>query len=253
MVSADGSLAWRARSTAWGATQWNKNSTAYTPLRYPGQYFDPETGLHYNFNRYYDPEAGRYLSPDPLGIAPSINPYAYVANPFILADPLGLAACEPDPTWAGQVRWVRDEHGRPYEMHAIITRNMLDEGTHARNSIIPPGYQPDKGQARGHMLARQLGGSGDHDDNLFTISQNPTNTPEMSMFEQRVYDAVAGNDVVQYSVYLEYVNDDPDSPPKTIQLEAFGAKKDRDGNLLFDEGTILNNPAHDEPRPRRRP
>lgn len=253
LVSADGTLAWHARSTTWGATQWNKNSTAYTPLRYPGQYFDPETGLHYNFNRYYDPEVGRYLSPDPLGIAPSINPYSYVVNPFVLADPLGLAGCEPDPTWGGQVRWVRDEHGRPYEMHAVITRHMLDEGTHARNSIIPPGYQSDKGQARGHMLARQLGGSGDIDDNLFTISQNPTNTPKMSMFEQRVYDAVDDHDVVHYSVYLEYVNDDPDSPPKSIQLEAFGTKKDRDGNLLFDEGTILNNPAHDEPRPRRRP
>ncbi|MER5312847.1 RHS repeat-associated core domain-containing protein [Streptomyces sp. NPDC002773] len=252
LVSADGSLAWRARSTAWGSTQWNKNSTAYTPLRYPGQYFDPETGLHYNFNRYYDPEVGRYLSPDPLGIAPSINHYAYVANPFVLADPLGLAACEPDPTWGGQVRWERDAHGRPYEMHAVITRNMLDEGTHARNSIIPPGYQSGKGQARGHMLARQLGGSGDHDDNLFTVSQNPTNTPKMSMFEQRVYNAVDGHDVVQYSVYLEYVNDDPDSPPKSIQLEAFGTKKDRDGKLLFDEGTILENPAHDEPRPRPR-
>ncbi|MFB6630299.1 RHS repeat-associated core domain-containing protein [Streptomyces sp. NPDC056362] len=253
LVSADGSLAWRARSTAWGATQWNTSSTAYTPLRYPGQYFDPETGLHYNFNRYYDPEVGRYLSPDPLGIAPSINHYSYVVNPFVLSDPLGLAACEPDPTWGGQVRWVRDDHGRPFEMHAVITRNMLDEGTHARNSIIPPGYQPDKGQARGHMLARQLGGSGDIDDNLFTISQNPTNTPQMSMFEQSVYDAVYDHDVVQYSVYLEYADDDPDSPPKTIQVEAFGTKKDRNGDLLFDEGTIFNNPAHLEPRPRRRP
>ncbi|MFE3144426.1 RHS repeat domain-containing protein [Streptomyces scopuliridis] len=51
LVSADGFLAWRARSTVWGATQWNKDSIAYTPLRYPGQYFDPETGLHYNFSR----------------------------------------------------------------------------------------------------------------------------------------------------------------------------------------------------------
>ncbi|WP_181160461.1 RHS repeat-associated core domain-containing protein [Streptomyces solincola] len=253
LVTEEGSVAWRARSTVWGATQWSKGSTAYTPLRHPGQYFDPETGLHYNFNRFYDPEVGRYLSPDPLGIAPSINPYSYVVNPLVLSDPLGLAACTPDPTWGGQVRWVRDEHGRPYEMHAVITRNMLDEGTHANNAIIPPGYQSGKGQARGHMLARQLGGSGDFEDNLFTISQNPTNTPKMSMFEQRVYDAVADHDVVSYSVYLEYVNDDPDSPPKSIQLEAFGTKKDRDGNLQFDEGIILDNPAHDEPRPRRRP
>ena len=40
---------------------------AWTPLRFPGQYHDRETGLHYNFHRYYDPETGRYLSHDPLG------------------------------------------------------------------------------------------------------------------------------------------------------------------------------------------
>ncbi|GGT26961.1 hypothetical protein GCM10010222_80940 [Streptomyces tanashiensis] len=59
--------------------------------------------------------------------------------------------------------------------------------------------------------------------------------------------------VVQYSVYLEYADDDPDSPPKAIQVEAFGTKKDRNGDLLFDEGTFFDNPAHLEPRPRRRP
>lgn len=256
LLSADGFLAWRARSTVWGATQWNKDSIAYTPLRYPGQYFDPETGLHYNFNRYYDPDLGRYLSPDPMGLAPAINHYAYVPNPLVLADPLGLAGCETDPTWGGQVRWTLDEHGRPYEMNAIITRNMLDEGTHARNSIHPPGYQPDVGQARGHMLARQLGGSGDISENLFTISQNPTNTPSMSMFEQQVYDAVYHDgEIVTCNVFLEYANDDPDSPPKSIQLEAFGHRKDPDDptKLRFDTGDILDNPAHDEPRPNRRP
>jgi len=43
------------RTTLWGTTAWAANSTAYTPLRFPGQYFDPETGLHYNFFRHYDP------------------------------------------------------------------------------------------------------------------------------------------------------------------------------------------------------
>ncbi|MER5554685.1 DUF6531 domain-containing protein [Streptomyces sp. NPDC002793] len=190
----------------------------------------------------------RYLY-DPLGLAPAINHYAYVPNPLVLSDPLGLAGCTADPTWGGQVRWTLDDHGRPYEMNAIVTRNMLDEGTDARNTIIPPGYQSGVGQARGHMLANQLGGSGDEWKNLFTISQNPTNTPWMSMFEQRVYDAVADGDVVTYNVYLEYVNDDPDSPPKTIHLEAFGHRKGPDGKLRFDQEEIRSNPAHDEPRP----
>ncbi|MFF9313651.1 RHS repeat-associated core domain-containing protein [Streptomyces sp. NPDC014748] len=139
LVSPDGSLAWRGRSTAWGATQSHRSATAYTPLRYPGQYFDPETGLHYNVNRYYDPDLGRYTTPDPLGLAPAINHYAYVPNPLTLADPLGLAGCDADPTWGGRVKWTLDEHGRPYEMNAVLTRDMLDEGTHANPSIHPPG------------------------------------------------------------------------------------------------------------------
>ena len=54
---------------------------------FPGQYADPETGLHYNQQRYYDPVSGSYLTPDPLGLAPSANPHAYVSNPEVLTDP----------------------------------------------------------------------------------------------------------------------------------------------------------------------
>ena len=76
-------------ATLWGTTAWTADSTAYTPLRFPGQYYDPETGLHYNYHRYYDPETARYLTPDPLGLAPAPNPVAYVHNPTWV-DPLGL-------------------------------------------------------------------------------------------------------------------------------------------------------------------
>ncbi|NBE52145.1 RHS repeat-associated core domain-containing protein [Streptomyces boluensis] len=91
LVDEQGDIAWRTRSTLWGATGWNRSATAYTPLRFPGQYHDPETGLHYNFHRYYNPHTARYLSPDPLGLRPADNPIAYVHNPHSWADPLGLA------------------------------------------------------------------------------------------------------------------------------------------------------------------
>ncbi|MFE9135152.1 putative T7SS-secreted protein [Streptomyces sp. NPDC007355] len=93
LVDESGELAWRTRTTLWGTTTWNRSATAYTPLRFPGQYYDPESGLHYNHFRYYDPESARYLSGDPLGLAPAPNPATYILNPLTWADPLGLGPC----------------------------------------------------------------------------------------------------------------------------------------------------------------
>lgn len=61
-------------------------------LRFPGQYFDKETGLHYNYFRYYEPETGRYLSSDPIGVAGGLNTYGYAnGNPINRLDPFGLS------------------------------------------------------------------------------------------------------------------------------------------------------------------
>ncbi|WP_277742410.1 putative T7SS-secreted protein [Streptomyces sp. LX-29] len=91
LVDEAGGIAWHTRATLWGTTTWATESTAYTPLRFPGQYFDPETALHYNYFRYYDPQTARYFCPDPFGLTPAPNPATYVYNPQTGADPLGLA------------------------------------------------------------------------------------------------------------------------------------------------------------------
>ncbi|MFK4264289.1 putative T7SS-secreted protein [Streptomyces milbemycinicus] len=91
LVDETGDIAWRTRATLWGTTTWTADSTTYTPLRFPGQYYDPETGLHYNHHRYYDPTIARYLTPDPLGLTPAPNPTTYVHNPTGRVDPLGLS------------------------------------------------------------------------------------------------------------------------------------------------------------------
>ncbi|MFJ6940559.1 putative T7SS-secreted protein [Streptomyces sp. NPDC101132] len=91
LVDESGRVVWHMRSTLWGVTAWAADSSAYTPLRFPGQYADPETGFHYNRFRHYDPENGRYATPDPLGLSPAPNPSTYVMNPHAWTDHLGLA------------------------------------------------------------------------------------------------------------------------------------------------------------------
>lgn|GEM_PF-3355954 len=72
----------------------------YNP-RLPGQYYDKETGLHYNHHRYYDPQTGRYITPDPIGLAGGLNPYVYVGgNPVNAVDPFGLTRIDVEiATW----------------------------------------------------------------------------------------------------------------------------------------------------------
>ncbi|WP_327114021.1 RHS repeat-associated core domain-containing protein [Nocardia sp. NBC_01730] len=72
----------------WGRMVWR--GQVATPLRFPGQIHDPETGLHYNLCRIYDPATGRFLTEDPLGLSPAPNPSTYPHNPTVWADPLGL-------------------------------------------------------------------------------------------------------------------------------------------------------------------
>jgi RHS repeat-associated protein len=95
LLDADGRTAWALRTNVWGvpAETPSDGAVADCPLRFPGQYYDSETGLHYNVQRYYDPLTGRYATPDPLGLDPAPDHYAYVANPLQWADPLGLAPC----------------------------------------------------------------------------------------------------------------------------------------------------------------
>ena len=77
LTDADGATVWSALYTSFGEAQVIPASTVTNNLRFPGQYFDAETGLHYNFHRYYSPAIASYLTSDPLK---GLNPYNYAEN-----------------------------------------------------------------------------------------------------------------------------------------------------------------------------
>ena len=93
LVTKSGAVVWSAVQEAFGAAHVDPASRIENPLRGSGQYFDAESGLHYNTHRYYDPRLGRYIQADPLGelADPSLNLYRFCANdPVNSIDPLGL-------------------------------------------------------------------------------------------------------------------------------------------------------------------
>ncbi len=91
LLNQSGAAVWGATYDAFGKAAVDPNSTVTNNLRYPGQYYDAETNLHYNWHRYYDPGTGRYITFDPIGLAGGINGYSYVkGNPIKRVDPTGL-------------------------------------------------------------------------------------------------------------------------------------------------------------------
>jgi RHS repeat-associated protein len=89
-------VVWKAAYTPYGSAVVDEDpdgdGTAVTfNIRFPGQYFDAKTGLHYNYFRDYDPTSGRYIESDPVGLEGGVNTYAYVGNnPLTRIDPYGL-------------------------------------------------------------------------------------------------------------------------------------------------------------------
>ncbi len=101
---------WRWEGEAFGNTP--ASGSVSVNLRFPGQYYDAETNLHYNHFRYYDPELGRYITSDPIGIIGGMNTYGYVnQNPIIGVDINGLTvSCSYDQA-SGQLICTNDSTG----------------------------------------------------------------------------------------------------------------------------------------------
>ena len=119
-----GTLAWRWDTDPFGTATPNQNpgklGTFKYNLRFPGQYYQAETGLNYNYFRDYDPQTGRYIESDPIGLASGTNPYAYVGgNPVSFIDRLGLDISYANHVVAGEILHslliITPENQAPYE------------------------------------------------------------------------------------------------------------------------------------------
>ncbi len=217
LTTSDGHTTSVPARTVWG----HASPESLTPLRLPGQYADPETSWHYNLHRHYNPHAARYTSPDPLGLLPGPNSYAYPVNPFTWGDPLGLSAHPYKPL---------DSLGRATGIDTVLNKNNIGGKTDPK--VDPAGWESGKGYNRAHLLGAQLGGSNKDPRNFVTMHQY-ANTPVMRVIEGRVRKAIEkGNETVQYKVTPIYRGSD--LIPLGVTIEATGS-----GGLSINQ-TIMN-------------
>ncbi|XUL85320.1 DUF6531 domain-containing protein [Streptomyces galilaeus] len=139
LVTDEGARTWQRRTSLWGTVLRGPDESATTdcPLRFPGQYADTETGLHYNYFRYYDPETACYLSQDPLGLTAAPNPSAYVRHPGSWSDPLGLYGCELEDLGGG---WYRSPEGLDYGPGSAEGHRITHVMQHTRDNPVKPAH-----------------------------------------------------------------------------------------------------------------
>jgi len=146
LIAEGGEVTWRSCRSVWGAVtgQVPRREGDDVPIGFPGQYLDHETGLLYNRFRYYEPQLGSYIGPDPIGLAGGQQPWAYVPNPSGWMDPLGLqGACSHvddviEETLSSKQKNFTSEH--------VLT---ADEALEAGEKFLGPNYQEIGGSGSG--------------------------------------------------------------------------------------------------------
>ncbi|EAA5947469.1 TPA: RHS repeat-associated core domain-containing protein, partial [Salmonella enterica] len=110
MTDGGGNIVWEAGYQVWGnLTHEKETRPVQQNLRFQGQYLDRETGLHYNLYRFYDPDIGKFISGDPIGLAGGINLYAYAPNPLSWIDPFGLTCKLTNQQFKNKLKRIRNQ------------------------------------------------------------------------------------------------------------------------------------------------
>jgi RHS repeat-associated protein len=143
MFDVMGREVWGAEIDAYGQLRNVRGDRATCPFRWPGQYEDEETGLNYNRCRYYQTEAGQYLSQDPIGLRGGLDLLGYVVDPSTLSDPLGLGPGIDDNGFFA----ARHEYGRgsgsgrtTIPLQGSRDRDFVQANKEAGFSKTPEGY-----------------------------------------------------------------------------------------------------------------
>ena len=191
----DGNKVWEQELDIYGRQR--KRPSSFIPFKYQGQYEDAETGLYYNRFRYYDPNAGSYISQDPIGLAGG-NPtlYGYVNDINTYLDVLGLTII---PTV------TKGTNNEILTAEATIKRTDLGTGTNT--NAASRSYARGLGNAdddAGHMIGKQLGGSGGK-KNVFPQDFH-VNRGEFAQFEGRVVDFVGLHGQADIQIKFQYKN-----------------------------------------------
>ena len=130
LMTEAGKLAWKAQLDVYGVPREEragiaKEDATGNPWRYPGQYEDAETGLYYNRFRYYDPETGRYISEDPIGLDGGLKAFGYVDDPLRWGDPFGLKACSVDKDTVKRLEETKPNLPGNWHMHHIVMEGVF--------------------------------------------------------------------------------------------------------------------------------
>ncbi len=150
LSNSKGNIVWKARYTTYGNVAYKEVDEVENNIRFQGQYFDEESGLHYNRHRYYDPNIGQFTTQDPIGLLGGVNNYQYAPNPTGWVDPFGLS-CKEEPITDPSRILPAPESLTPEMPGTPITSVILPAGYRFNQAVSPEQNYPGKFGTTDHI------------------------------------------------------------------------------------------------------